>query len=179
MAVLSIGQVWATDATLTITRDDVTTANNYGTDSEWTVGTISGYCQIYGSTTTSLQFNGGKPNGTEGTASGNVVKSRRLWNTVAVPGRIKSVTITTASGTERAWRVFCSTSAAERTSTTSYGTEFGSSTNATTSGTTWDVPANDNTNYTYFLAYSNSGNASYISSIVVTYEAGGGDQPTV
>ena len=179
MAVLSIGQVWATDATLTITRDDVTTVNNYGTDSEWTVGTISGYCQIYGSTTTSLQFNGGKPNGTEGTASGDVVKSRRLWNTVAVPGRIKSVTITTASGTERAWRVFCSTSAAERTSTTSYGTEFGSSTNATTSGTTWDVPANDNTNYTYFLAYSNSGNASYISSIVVTYEAGGGDQPTV
>ena len=164
------GNVWGADETLTITRDDVTTANNYGTDSEWEVGTISGKCQIYGSTTTSLQFNGGKPSGTEGTGAGDVIKSRRCWNTTAMPGKIKSITITTASGTERAWRVFCSTSAATSSSTATYGTEFGSSTNATTSGTTWSVPNNDNTNYTYFMAYSNTTSASYIASIVVTYE---------
>ena len=166
------GTAWGADATLTITRDDVTDANDYGTDSEWTVGTISGKCQIYGTTTASLQFNGSKPTGTEGTGTGEVIKSRRCWNTTAMPGKIKSITITTASGTERAWRVFCGTSAATSSSGTDYGTEFGSSATATTSGTSWNVPSNDNTNYTYFMAYSNTTSASYIASIVVTYESG-------
>ena len=120
VAILMVGNALGTDATLTITRDDVTTANNYGTDSEWTVSTISGKCQIYGSTSTSLQFNGSKPNGTEGTGAGEVIKSRRCWNTTSMPGKIKSVTITTASGTERAWRVFCGTSAATSSTTTAF-----------------------------------------------------------
>ena len=172
LTALGSGNVWGADETLTITRDDVTTANNYGKDSEWKVGTISGKCQIYGSTTTSLQFNGGKPNGTEGTGASQVIKSRRCWNTTSMPGKIKSITITTASGTNRAFRVFCSTSAATSSSTaTTYGTEFGSSATATTKGTTWDVPNNDNTDYRYFMVYENATSAAYIASIVVTYES--------
>ena len=171
LTALGSGNVWGADETLTITRDDVTTANNYGKDSEWKVGTISGKCQIYGSTTTSLQFNGGKPNGTEGTGASQVIKSRRCWNTTSMPGKIKSITITTASGTNRAFRVFCSTSAATSSSTATYGTEFGSSATATTKGTTWDVPNNDNTDYRYFMVYENATSAAYIASIVVTYES--------
>ena len=171
MLTIGVGNAWGAEETLTITRDDVTTANNYGTDSEWEVGTISGKCQIYGTTETSLQFNGGKPNGTEGTGAGQVIKSRRCWNTTSMPGKIKSITITTASGTNRAFRVFCSTSAATSSSTDTYGTEFGSSTTATTEGTTWDVPNDDDTDYRYFMVYENSTSAAYIASIVVTYQS--------
>ena len=164
------GNVWGADETLTITREDVTTAKNYGTDSEWEVGTISGKCQIYGTTTTSLQFNGSKPDGTEGTGTGQVIKSRRCWNTSAMPGKIKAITITTASGTERAWRVFCGTSAATSSSTATYGTEFGSSATATTEGTTWKVPNDDDTDYRYFMVYEDATSAAFIASIIVTYE---------
>ena len=173
VVLFSCSQLRATDATLTITRSDVTTQSlAYGTDADWTVGTISGKCQVTANNS-ELQFNGGKPNGTEGTGAGQVIKSRRCWNTTSMPGKIKSITITSSSsnGTARAWRVFCGTSAATNSSTTSYGTEFGSSATASTSGTTWSVPNNDDTDYRYFMAYENETSAAYITSIVVTYEA--------
>ena len=163
MAVLSIGQVWA--GSIEITSADITdypSTAAYGTRN-WTVGTIGGQAKVYGSSSShaSLQFNG---------------SNRTLYNTTALPGRITSIVLTTASGTNRAWKVYGGTSAATSESTDTYGVQIGTSQTVTTTGTTYTVSSGD---YTYFLCYLNASNASYIESVVVNYEDGGGSTPSV
>ena len=176
LAMLTIGvsQGWAEDVKVTINRSSVTTETlAYGTDADWSQGAIAGKCQVTANANC-LQFNGSKPNGTEGT----VTKSRRIWNTTATPRRIKTIKITAYSATYRKWDLFCSsTSAATSTSAMDYGIQIGTEQTPDDSGYTWTIP--DGTNYTYFMLYENEGGASYIASIEVTYEGAPAVQRTV
>lgn len=125
---------------------------------EWSSGGISGIAYIYNSTSY-LQFNKNQT-------------SYYLASTTPVPGHITAVTVKshTKATTDRPWKLL--------TSTEAYGQVEGKPTTGsdhrektvTTSGVTWEVDGND----TYFaLAYEQPGTssaASYIDSIVVTYE---------
>lgn len=161
---LGFGQMWG--GSITITPDDITDYPSgqaaYGTRS-WTDGTINGKAKVYGNTSShaSLQFNS---------------SNRTLWNTTALPGRITSIVMTTASGTARAWKVYGGTEAATTSSTDSYGTQIGTSQTVSTTGTTYTVTTG---NYTYFLCYLNASNASYIKSVVVNYEDAPSSTPTI
>ena len=147
-------QVWGADPTITITRSSFSTGGSTGYSTyTWTASTISGSATIYATNATEMQFNS---------------SNRKVWNTTPIPGKIKSITMTTSSGTNRAWVVRGSSSAFTSSSGSSDGTAIGTSTPVTTSGTTFTVTGGGD--FQYFLCYLNASNASYIASIVVTYE---------
>ena len=153
-----VGVAWAGEETATITigsfTDLPTGSASYNTYS-WTQGGISGRATIYANqNSTSMQFN----------ASNNL-----FYSTSAAPGTIKSVKLTTASGTNRTYEVYGSTTAYTG-SGTSYGTQIGSQT-VTTSGTTYTVSSGD---YTYFTVVKTGSGAGYLASVEVTYETTGG-----
>ena len=144
--------VWGADVTVTIdisSFSGLPTTAKYDTYS-WTEDGISGKATIYGSkTATSMQFN---------------ADNKWFYSTSAVPGIIKSIKLTTASGTNRTYVVYGSTSAYSG-SGTSYGTQIGSQT-VTTSGTTFTVSSGS---YTYFTIVKSGSGAGYLSSVEVTY----------
>ncbi len=140
---------------MTITRDNFGNASGYAWHA-WTIGDITGQGFIYGTTTSSMQFNGSKT-------------GRTIFNEVAIPGNITSVTMKKASNTDRAWNLYCGTTAATTESGISYGTQIGTTQIVTTEGVTWTVTGS----YNYFLLYENETSASYISEIVITYETTG------
>ena len=148
--------VWAGDVTITISTSsftDLPTSGNatYGTYS-WSQGGISGKATICAnSNSTNLQFNS---------------SNRLLYNTSAIPGKIKSIKLTTAtSTTARAFVVYGSTSAYSG-SGDSYGTQIGSSQTVSTSGTTYTVSSGE---YNYFVTRLNASNAAYLSKVEITY----------
>lgn len=159
---MCVTQVWG--ETITISANSVTdwpTNAAYGSRS-WTAGGISGKATVYGSSSshTALQYNS---------------SNRITYNTVAVPGIIKSITLTKSSGTDRAFCVYGRTDAYDGSSAT-YGTQIGSSTTVTSSGATFTVTSGE---YTYFVVRNNTSSAAYLSSIEVTYEPGASNTPTI
>ena len=121
----------------------------------WTQDGISGKATIFANTSsTSMQFN---------------ASNYLFYSTSEISGVIKSIKLTTASGTNRTYVVYGSTSAYSG-SGTSYGTQIGSQT-VTTSGTTYTVSSGE---YTYFTIVKTGSGAGYLSSVEVTYTPSGG-----
>lgn len=158
--------VWGqTTGTVTITRANFTSgALAYGTDDLWTATsstgeTITGYFDIFSTAgQTTMQTRTSTPIGSY------------PYNTVALPGAIKSIVLTGGgTGTARTWTPFLSTSQltkANYSSGTSQGAQTASSNSAST---TWTVDTSLGFNYFYI---NMTGGAAYLNSIVITYEMG-------
>lgn len=139
-------------STLTISAASVSEfAASYATYS-WTADGVSG---------TMYAFMGGS----QGSYNLQFNKTTQIHNTSAVPGKIKSITMTKAGGTTRSWSVYGGTSAFTATSA---GTQIGSAQDVAES-TTWNVPAGSS--YSYFLITKSDGGTN-IGEIVITYEPG-------
>lgn len=150
--------------TLTITRSSITSSGNYGSWSTWTATTtdndsISGKCEIYGSTTTSLQFN-----------KGSGYKLAALFNTTAIPGAITKIEATTASGTNRSWNAYVtSTACSSSGSTLTFGSNQTTVGNNVTIGTSSTSIGTSTAGYSYFCVQENVANASMIAQFKITY----------
>ena len=149
--------------TLTITRNSFTTSGGYAWYT-WTQTTsdsvsISGKAELYTTTTTSMQFN--KSNGN---------KVAALYNTTAIPGSITKIEATTASGTNRSWNAYVtSTACSSSGSTLTFGsnkTTVGSNVTITTSSTSLGTTT---AGYSYFCLQENVTGASLLSEIKITY----------
>lgn len=132
-------------STITITQNEIANFTNSYAQYTWTAGGVSG--NIYAYKNNGMQLNSGQ--------SGYYV-----YNTDPIPGKIRKITMTKASGTTRSWTPYVSTSAL---TSTSGGTAL--TAKSVESTTTWDVTG-DNT-YFYLTL---SGGATVIGSIVITYE---------
>ena len=132
---------------ITITADKIAEFASSYKDYTWTDNNVSGKLFAYKSSNL-MQFN----------------STPYVYNTVAVPGFIKSIKIVKGGGTDRTWSVYCSKTAL--TSPTG-GTQIGSSQTVGTSGYTWEVDTEEK--YSYFYITKGS-NATQISEIVITYE---------
>ena len=113
---------------------------------DWVTGSFSGKCfaYLYGG---NMQFN----------------STPYVYNTTAIPGRIKSVKITKGGGKDRSWSVYMS----DKVLTSSEnGEQVGTAQTISTSHT-WTVP--NGKNYQYFYIEKGS-NSTQISSIEVEYE---------
>ncbi len=154
---------WAEDKTITITSSSLTdykgTSITYG-NYHWTVGDISGVANCAKSTDSGnpLQFN-------YKSGGSNYRNKEAVYNTVAVPGDIKSITMTLASGTARKWTPYVSASAITPENYTTNATALSEQTVQKT-GTTWNVTASGQR--FFYLNYT-VGSVCYISSIVITY----------
>lgn len=152
--------------TLTITRNSFGSGSGYSVASftESTSGgtSISGYGQIYLTTTASMQFNKSQGVGA-------------IWNTVAIPGAITAISAKTASGTDRAWNAYVYSSACSYSNSTfSEGlnkTRVG--TGAVTITTSQTQIGTSSAGYSYFALIENVNNASYLNNITITYTASG------
>jgi len=149
--------------TLTITRSSFSTSGGYAWY-DWTQATsdstsISGKGELYTTTTTSMQFN--KSNGN---------KVAALFNTTAIPGSITKIEAQTASGTNRAWNAYVtSTSCSASGSTLTFGsnkTTVGTNVTVSTSLTSLGTSA---AGYSYFCLQENVTGASYLSQVKITY----------
>lgn len=135
---------------ITITAGSVSNfAAEYNTYN-WTANDVSGKMYAYrgGSVGSyNMQFN----------------KNTAIYNTTAVPGKIKSIKMTKVSGTDRAWSVYVSSSPL----TTKGGTNLNSTAQTVnTEGYTWDVTSGD---YSYFYITKADGGTN-IGEIVITYD---------
>lgn len=160
ITVTSSGGSGGSSGTITITRDSFTGTSGYNWH-DWEEDGVSGQAYIYATNADAMQFNGSKT-------------GRTIFSSAPVDGHITNVSMTTASGTNRSWSLYCSTTAFSSSSTTSDGTQIGSAQTIDTTATDWDVSGS----YTYFMLYLNATSASYISEIVITYESGGSSNPT-
>lgn len=149
--------------TLTITRSSFSSSGGYAWY-DWSQSTsenvsVSGKAEIYTTTTTSMQFN--KSNGN---------KVAAIFNTTAIPGSITKIEATTASGTNRSWNAYvtstaCSSSGSTLTfgsNKTTVGTNVIISTSSTSLGTS-------TAGYSYFCLQENVTGASLLSQIKITY----------
>lgn len=154
-----------------LTNPNTTTTVTYGTYN-WSSGSVSGvYNGASSSSNTSFQFNYSQ------SGSSNYRDRQAVYNTVAVPGKIKSIKMVTASGTNRTWTPYVSASAITPSNYTS-ATALTARTVNSNPGTTWeDIEGNN----TYFYLNYTTGSASYIGDIIITYESNGdnpgGDTP--
>ena len=125
---------------------------NYETWSPWTSSGISGYAMAYDNDD-ALQF-----------------KNTAIFNTTPINGRITSISMSKASGTNRSWVIYGSDTATttENFSVEGY-TQVGEIKTVNENGVTWDFP--ENANYPSFICKCNVNNASYIDSILVNFEA--------
>lgn len=162
------GSTWAEDQVLVIdhsklTNPCTTTSVTYGTY-QWSADGISGvFNGASVKDATRLQFN------YKATETAKYRDRQAVYNTVAVPGNIKSIKMVTESGTERTWTAYVSKDALTPENF-SNATSLGEK-KITTSGTTFTV---EGEGYSYFYLNYTVGNASYIKEIVVTYGEGGG-----
>ena len=152
-----------TPETLTITRSSFNTTGGYAWY-DWSATTSSsnsilGKAEIFATTTASMQFN--KSNG-----SGNAA----LFNTTAIPGSITKIEATTASGTNRAWNAYVSSTAYSVSGTSltpgSNNTQIGNGVTVTTSSTSLGTSS---AGYSYFCIKENVTGASYLSQVKITY----------
>ena len=161
---------WGQSSTSTITIDyssvtDFPSGSNitygaYHWESDDVGGTIN--CANGNQNGTSvLQFNYSE----SGTSNGR--NAQHVANTVVVPGYITGITMTKASGTDRKWNAYVGTSALTSTNYSESGIHLGEKT-VSSNGVTWTTDATNHYNY-FYLNYT-VGSASYISSIVITYE---------
>ena len=132
--------------TITITQNEVASFTNSYAQYTWTAGGVSG--KMYAYKNSGMQFNSGKD-------------GYYVYNTDPIPGVIRKITMTQASGTARTWTPYVSTTAL--TSTTG-GTSL-TAKSVGTAGTSWDVTGSNS--YFYLTV---SGGSTVISSIVITYE---------
>lgn len=136
---------------ITLTASDVTNFASKYADYNWTADGVSGTMRAYrggSSGSYNLQFN----------------EKTQVHNTTAVPGRIKSITMTKVSGTTRTWSVYVGATAL--TSTT--GATQVESAKEVSSETKWTVTSGD---YYYFYLTKADGGTN-IGSIVIEYEPG-------
>ncbi len=161
LVVGSVTSVWAEDKTITITRDSFTDAESgYGTYS-WTADGVSGKGQIYGTTTNSMQMNGGNANG------------KIIYNTTALSGKLKKINLTKSSGSNRSYSVYGRTTAYSGTG--DYGTLIATANIQDGNGRDYTVT---NGEYSFFVIVNATSNAAYLASIVVTYEEESGTTTT-
>ena len=130
---------------ITITQDEVASFTNTYAQYTWTAGGVSG--KMYAYKNSGMQFNSGKD-------------GYYVYNTDPIPGVIRKITMTQASGTARTWTPYVSTTAL----TSATGTAL-TAQSVTTSGTTWDVTGSNS--YFYLTV---AGGSTVIGSIVITYE---------
>ncbi len=142
---------------LTIARNEFGTASEYAWHS-WTATattgeTISGSGFIYGTTTTSIQVNGSK--------AGDYI-----YNTTALPGKIVSITLTKASGSDRSFDILTSDTPFDSATAASLkGQATDAKKTVTTEGVTWTFE----TNHKYFAIVIVDKSAAYLSSIEIEY----------
>lgn len=157
---ITVKAIW--QSKLVITRSSFSNSGGYSWYS-WTQSTnsgssISGQGYLYTTTTASMQFNKSKGNAA-------------LFNTTALPGKITKIEAQTASGTNRAWNAYVtSTACSVSNSTLTYGsnkTTVGSSVTISTSLTSIGTST---AGYSYFCVEENVNSASYLANITVTYE---------
>lgn len=132
--------------TITITQSQVTSFTNTYAEYSWTADGVSG--KMYAYKNSGMQFNSDKT-------------GYYVYNIDPIPGVIRKITMTKASGTDRNWTPYVSTTAL--TSTTG-GTSL-TAKSVGTAGTSWDVTGSNS--YFYLTV---SGGSTVISSIVITYE---------
>jgi len=141
--------------TLTITKASFPEVSNSYAWYDWSENTASGDT-ITGKgflyQNTAIQMNGSK--------AGNFI-----YNDVALPGAIVSVTLTTASGTNRNYDVL--TSDTPFNSSTGKLTGTSAKKEVTTTGTTWEF----DTTHRYFAIVLTDSNPGYLASIEITYAA--------
>ena len=153
-----------TTQTLTITRSSFSTAGGYAWYT-WSQNTsdstsISGKAELYTTETASMQFNKNKGN-----------KVAAIFNTTAIPGSITKIEATTASGTNRTWNAYTTSTACSGSGST---LTFGS--NKTTVGsnilidTTSTTIGTSTSGHSYFCLQENVSSASFLSQIKITYE---------
>ncbi|MGM9858919.1 MAG: Ig-like domain-containing protein [Bacilli bacterium] len=118
----------------------------------WTSGGVTGEAFIYGGTTNRIQLNNSK-------------SSYYLYNTTALPGSIKSVSISMNTGTKD-WEVRTSSESFGEVSAYPTGGTSQGTISATTSGTKLDIA--DSTDKYFTINYKGSGVA-YIDSIIIEY----------
>lgn len=152
---------WAQTGTLTITRASFSSPGDYGSNDTWNATTsesdvISGACDIFGSTTTSMQVNPGNASSTK----------VMFYNSVVMPGPITKITMTKASGTDRSWTPYLSTGTV--LTLANYSTAGTAQTARTVSTTpiVWNVT--EASNFRHFYLHMTAG-ATNISSIVIEY----------
>lgn len=114
---------------------------------DWVTGSFSGKCFAY-LNSDNMQFN----------------NTPYVYNTTAIPGRIKSVKITKGGGTARSWSVYMS----DKVLTSSENGEQVGTAQTINTSYTWTVPNGKNYQYFYIKKGSNS---TQISSIEVEYES--------
>ena len=137
--------VTAAQPKITITQGDITSFTNTYAQYTWTAGGVSG--KLYAYKNGGMQFNSSKD-------------GYYVYNTDPIPGKIRKITMTKASGTTRSWTPYVSTSAM---TSTEGGTALTAQNVETT--TSWDVTGNNS--YFYLTV---AGGSTVISSIVITYE---------
>ena len=163
-AITVIAKPQTVEESLTITLDSFTNASAsyalYDWSEDTTDGTtISGKGEIYKNTSsTSMQFNLGKGS-----------KTGALYNTVAIPGSITKIEAKTASGTNRSWNAYVSSTAYSYDSSLVAGDnaiEIGSD---ITVETTLTSLGTSTAGYSYFCLQENESSASYLEEVVITY----------
>ena len=152
-----------TSGTLTITRSSFATAGGYAWYdwSQTTSGStnISGKAELYTTATTSMQFNKSKGD-----------KVSAIFNTTALPGPITTIEATTASGTNRSWNAYVTSTACSASgSTLTFGSNKTTVGSNITIGTSSTSLGTTNAGYTYFCLQENESNVSYLSEIKITY----------
>ncbi len=136
--------VTAASPKITITQNEVADFAASYAEYTWTAGGVSG--KLYAYKNAGMQFNPSKT-------------GYYVYNTDPIPGRITKITMTKASGTDRSWTPYVSTTAM----TSASGTALDAQT-VTTSGASWDVTGSNS--YFYLTV---SGGATVIGSIVIEY----------
>lgn len=147
---------------LTINVSKITNPNSLGTYGtyNWTDGAVSGVYNGYSKNgVPSLQFN-------YDSKGSDYHDLQAVYNTIAVPGKIKSIKMVTTSDNSREWTPYVGISAL---TPSNYSNATSLTTKAVTKdGTTWNVTSGD---YRYFYLDYKVTQAGYISEIVISYEA--------
>lgn len=161
-----------TTETLVITRNSFATAGGYAWY-DWSQNTsdsttITGKAELYTTTTTSMQFNKSKGS-----------KVAAIFNINAIPGSITKIEATTASGTNRSWNAYVTSTACSASGST---LTFGSNKTTVGSNITIDTTSTSlgtsNAGYSFFCLQENDTSASYLSQIKITYTASAAPTPT-
>ena len=151
--------------TLTLTINSFTNASSSYAWYDWTQQTsdsisISGKGEIYKQNNqTTMQFN--KSNGN---------KVAAIFNTTAVPGSITKIEAQTASGTNRSWNAYVTSTACTASgSTLNFGSNQTTVGSNVTIGTSLTSLGTSTAGYSYFCLQENVTGASLLSQIKVTY----------
>ena len=159
---IGVGNVWGTDITLEIT------VSSFGS------GTTSSYAD--------MDWEEDASDGSTISGTGKIImdasairfKSSYIYNTVAMPGAIKSIEVTKASGTSRSITPYI------HTSSLASGTSGATALSASTHPNTWNMTAAQITaDNRYFRLNMTTNSAYYVGKIVITCEGGGGSTPSL